>query len=34
LLFTSEEAFAKDPKFKNKNKNDLAMARMLSVEYR
>ena len=34
LLFTSEEAFAKDPKFKNKNKNDLAIARMLSVEYR
>lgn len=34
LLFTSEEAFAKDPKFRNKNKNDLAMTRMLSVEYR
>jgi hypothetical protein len=34
LLFTSEEAFAKDPKFKNKNRNDLAMAKMLSVEYR
>jgi len=34
LLFTSEQAFAKDPKFKNKNKNDLAMAKMLSVEYR
>ncbi|WP_316348921.1 hypothetical protein [Desulfuromonas acetoxidans] len=29
LLFTSEEAFSKDPKFKNKNKNDLAMAKML-----
>lgn len=34
LLFTSEEAFAKDPKFKKKNKNDLAIAKMLSVEYR
>lgn len=34
LLFTSEEAFSKDPKFKNKNKNDLAIAKMLSVEYR
>ncbi len=34
LLFTSEEAFAKDPKFENKNKNELAMAKMLSVEYR
>jgi hypothetical protein len=34
LLFTSEAAFALDPKFKNKNKNDIAIARMLSVEYR
>ncbi len=34
LLFTSEESFAKDTKFKHKNKNDLAFAKMLSVEYR
>ena len=34
FLFTSEAAFAQDPKYKNKNKNDIAMARMLSVEYR
>lgn len=34
LLFTSEAAFSLDPKFKNKNKNDLAIAKMLSVEYR
>ncbi len=34
LLFTSEQAFAQDPKYKTKNKNDLAMAKMLSVEYR
>lgn len=34
LLFTSEAAFAQDPKFKNKKKNDIAMAKMLSVEYR
>lgn len=34
LLFTSEAAFALDPKFKNKNKNDIAIAKMLSVEYR
>ena len=34
ILFTSEAAFAQDPKYKNKNKNDIAMARMLSVEYR
>jgi hypothetical protein len=34
LLFVSDEAFSKDPKFKNKNKTDLALARMLSVEYR
>lgn len=32
MIFTSEEAFSKDPKFKNKN--DIAMAKMLSVEYR
>jgi len=34
LLFTSEAAFAKDPKFKNKDKNDIAIAKMLSVDYR
>ena len=34
FYFSPVEAFSKDPKFKNKNKNDLAMARMLSVEYR
>lgn len=34
LLFTSEAAFALDPKFKNKKKDDIAIARMLSVEYR
>jgi hypothetical protein len=34
LLFTTEEAFAKDPKYKNKDKNALAMTKMLSVEYR
>lgn len=34
LFFTSEQAFSKDPKFKNKNKDDLAAAKMLSVEYR
>jgi hypothetical protein len=34
LLFTSEAAFALDPKFKNKKKDEIAIARMLSVEYR
>jgi hypothetical protein len=34
LLFTSDAAFAKDPKFKNKNKYELATAKLLSVEYR
>ena len=34
LLFTSEAAFAVDPKYKNKQKNDLAIERMLSVQYR
>lgn len=34
LLFTSEAAFALDPKFKNKKKDEIAVARMLSVEYR
>ena len=34
LLFTTEEAFATDKKFRGKNKNDLAVQQMLSVEYR
>jgi hypothetical protein len=34
LLFTSEAAFALDPKFKNKKKDEIALSRMLSVEYR
>ncbi len=34
LLFTAEEALATDPKYKNKNKNDIAINRMLSFEYR
>ena len=34
LLFTSEASFAADPKFKNKNKNEIAMNHMLSFEYR
>ena len=34
LLFTSEKAFAQDPKYKTKNKDELAMSKMLSVEYR
>jgi hypothetical protein len=34
LLFTSEAAFALDPKFRNKDKNEIALSRMLSVEYR
>ena len=34
LLFTSESAFSLDKKYKNKDKNELAIQRMLSVEYR
>ncbi len=34
LLFTSEEAFSLDRKFKGKDKNDIAISKMLSVEYR
>ena len=34
LLFTSEAAFASDQKYKNKKKDDLALSKMLSVEYR
>jgi len=34
LLFTSDAAVALDPKFKGKNKNVIAIAKMLSVEYR
>lgn len=33
LLLTSEAAFALDPRYKNKKKDDIAIARMLSVEY-
>lgn len=34
LLFTSDAAFAQDPKYKNKKKDEIATAKMLSVEYR
>lgn len=34
LLFTSDEAFALDRKFKGKDKNEIAISKMLSVEYR
>ena len=34
LLFTSDEAAKMDPKFRNKNKNDVAITKMLSIEYR
>ncbi|MFZ1327087.1 MAG: hypothetical protein WAT67_13920 [Candidatus Contendobacter sp.] len=34
LLFTTEAAFANDQKYSGKNRNDLAMSMMLSVEYR
>jgi hypothetical protein len=34
LFFTSEAAFATDKKYKGSNKNDLAVSKMLSVEYR
>ncbi|WP_404301147.1 hypothetical protein [Alicycliphilus denitrificans] len=34
LLFTSDAAVAHDPKYKNKKKDEIALARMLSVEYR
>lgn len=34
LLFTTEAAFASDPKYKGKKKDEAAIARMLSVEYR
>lgn len=34
LLFTTEASLATDPKFKNKNKNDIAINQMLSFEYR
>lgn len=34
LLFTSDASFAQDKKYKGKEKNDLAISRMLSVEYR
>lgn len=34
LLFTTEASFAQDKKYRGKEKNDLAISRMLSVEYR
>ncbi|MGN6831173.1 hypothetical protein [Paucibacter sp. M5-1] len=34
LLFTTDASLASDPKFKNKNKNEIAINRMLSFEYR
>lgn len=34
FMFTSDAAFAQDPKYKNKKKDEIAIARMLSVEYR
>jgi len=34
LLFTADEALATDPKYENKNKNEVAIHRMLSFEYR
>lgn len=34
LLFTSDAAVAHDPKYKNKKKDEIALTRMLSVEYR
>ena len=34
LLFTTEASLATDPKFKNKNKSDIAINRMMSFEYR
>ncbi|MBL8258746.1 MAG: hypothetical protein JNM60_02910 [Candidatus Competibacteraceae bacterium] len=34
LLFTTEAAFVTDPNYSGKNKNDLAISMMLSVEYR
>ena len=34
LLFTSEAAYSQDPKYKGKKKDEMAISRMLSVEYR
>ena len=34
LLFTTEEAIKQDSKFRNQNKNDIAIKKMLSFEYR
>ncbi|MDA8444951.1 hypothetical protein [Paracidovorax valerianellae] len=34
LLFTTEASLASDPKYKNKNKNEIAVSRMMSFEYR
>ena len=34
ILFTTEAAFSQDPKYKGKKKDQIAIATMLSVEYR
>ncbi|WNB74966.1 hypothetical protein [Methylomonas koyamae] len=34
LFFTTDAAFASDPKYKGKKKDELAVSKMLSVEYR
>lgn len=34
LIFTTDAAFATDQKYKNKQKNEIAVNKMLSVEYR
>ena len=34
LLFTTEASLASDPKYKNKNKDEIAVSRMMSFEYR
>ena len=33
-MFTTEEAIKQDSKFRNQNKNDIAIKKMLSFEYR
>ena len=34
LLFTTEASLSSDPRYKNKDKNDVAVKRMMSFEYR
>ncbi|GAB3029595.1 hypothetical protein GCM10027285_10080 [Oleiagrimonas citrea] len=34
ILFTSDEVFKSDPKYKNKDKSHLSIGRMLTVDYR